>query len=83
MSEKSSEVVRRYVRGERVKDIAAALSISRARVYQLIQEARDSGANSVHVQIQGVRGDAAPEEIAEYLRRALATAGYATHKQTG
>ena len=80
MNPKSEEVLIRHLRGERVADIAASFGVSRARVYQLIQEARASGEYSVHVQIRDARG-AELVDIAAYLRRALASAGFNTHKQ--
>lgn len=78
MEERSSEAVRRYIAGEKVTDIAQGMGVSRSRVYQLIQEGR--ARNSVHVQIKDVRGDVSREALADYLRRALAQAGFSTHR---
>lgn len=79
-STKSAEAVRRYLRGEPVRDIAKALGVSRARVYQLMQQARESGDYSVHVQVLDARG-VPLDDVGAYLRRALATAGLTTHKR--
>ena len=77
---KSEEVLIRHLRGERVADIAASFGVSRARVYQLLAEARKDSSYSVHVQIKDARGQER-EDIARYLKAALAEVGIATHSK--
>ena len=78
MAEKKHEAVRLSLQGKRATEIAAELGISRARVYQLLAEARKDSSYSVHVQIKDARGQER-EDIARYLKAALAEVGIATH----
>ena len=80
MAEKKHEAVRLSLQGKRATEIAAELGISRARVYQLLAEARKDSSYSVHVQIKDARGQER-EDIARYLKAALAEVGIATHSE--
>ena len=80
MAEKKHEAVRLSLQGKRATEIAAELGISRARVYQLLAEARKDSSYSVHVQIKDARGQEC-EDIARYLKAALAEVGIATHSK--
>ena len=79
MSEKKHEAVRLSLQGKRATEIAAQLGVSRARVYQLLAEARKDATYSVAVQVKDARG-VEREDIATYLKAALAHIGIGTHK---
>ena len=79
MAEKKHEAVRLSLQGKRATEIAAQLGISRGRVYQLLAEARKDATYSVAVQVKDARG-VEREDIAIYLKAALAQIGIATHK---
>jgi DNA-binding transcriptional regulator LsrR (DeoR family) len=79
MAEKKHEAVRLSLQGKRATEIASELGISRARVYQLLADARRDATYSVNVTVQDARG-IAREDIALYLKAALARAGVGTHK---
>ena len=79
MVEKKHEAVRLSLQGKRATEIASALGVTRARVYQLLTEARKDSSYSVHVQVKDARG-VEIEDIATYLKAALARAGIGTHK---
>lgn len=68
------EVVRLNLEGERAPAIAARLGISRARVYQLLREAEQSGSYRVEVNVKGAE-NVPLEAVGSYLRRALKAAG--------
>lgn len=72
--ERISTIVQRHLKGERASTIAQDLGISRARVYQLIQDARASGQYSVHVQVQDAHG-VELADVAVALKRVLAMYG--------
>lgn len=80
MEDRAHQLITRHLAGESVRDIARDLGISRARAYQLIQQARESGEYSVHVQVLDARG-VPLEHVGAFLRRQLASAGLATHKR--
>jgi DNA-binding transcriptional regulator LsrR (DeoR family) len=79
MAEKKHEAVRLSLQGKRATEIATELGISRARVYQLLAEARKDATYSVAVQVKDARG-VEREDIAIYLKAMLARAGIGTHK---
>lgn len=79
MESKRDQVMSMWLEGKPATEIADAIGLKRARVYQLLKEARESGAYTVHVTVQDARG-VEIKPVAIYLRRALAQAGITTHK---
>lgn len=69
--------VRMTLDGKSQGEIAQALNVSRQRVGQMLAQARRSGDFKVQVRILNAEGIAL-DEVAPYLRRALASAGIQT-----
>lgn len=77
MDERARTISKRRLAGERVQDIAKDMGISRARAYQLLQQAHDSGERTASVRVLDISDDIDRDALAQYLRRALAQAGIA------
>lgn len=80
--DRNTQILNRHLRGEPAHEIAAAYGITRARIYQILKDAYESGDYSVSVTLNGVPEEVDREAMALYLRRALMMAGFNTKKRT-
>ena len=77
--ERHDLAVRMKLQGATWARIGAELGVSKQRAQRMTVQALRSGRYSVHVQIQDARG-VPLADAGDYLRRALADIGIATHK---
>ena len=78
MDDRAREIQRRYLKREPMHQVARDLGISRARAYQLLEQARKE--SHAHIQVTGISDHIDRDDLAAYLRQALAHAGITPQK---